>query len=81
MQFQADIFGADVVKPKQHETTAIGVARLAGLTAGLWTDKYALANAQETDELYLPKMEKEERATRLKKWHKAVSRSLAWEEE
>ena len=81
MQFQADILGAEVVKPKQHETTAIGVARLAGLTAGLWTDKYALANAQETDELYLPKMEKEERATRLKKWHKAVSRSLAWEEE
>ena len=80
MQFQADILGAEVVKPKQHETTAIGVARLAGLTVGLWQDKYVLASAQETDKQYTPKMTETDRAERLKKWHKAVGRSLAWEE-
>ncbi len=80
MQFQADILGADVIKPAQHETTALGVARLAGLTVGLWTDGRALANAQAVDRKYVPQMQGEERAEKLAKWHKAVQRSLAWEE-
>lgn len=80
MQFQADILGANVIKPTQHETTALGVARLAGLTIGLWTDGRALANAQAVDRKYLPQIQKEERAEKLAKWHKAVQRSLGWEE-
>ena len=80
MQFQADILGADVIKPVQHETTALGVARLAGLTVGLWTDARALANAQAVDRKYLPQMPKQERADKLAKWHKAVQRSLGWEQ-
>lgn len=79
MQFQADILGADVIKPMQHETTALGVARLAGLTVGLWTDARALANAQAVDRKYTPQMRAEDRAERLEKWHKAVQRSLGWE--
>ena len=79
MQFQADILGAEVVKPQSHETTALGVARLAGLTVGLWKDKKQLAKAQEVDKRYLPTMQKEEREERLNKWHKAVERSLGWE--
>ncbi len=79
MQFQADILGAEVVKPQSHETTALGVARLAGLTVGLWKDQKSLANHQEVDKRYLPNMPKEEREDRLKKWHKAVQRSLGWE--
>ena len=80
MQFQADILGADVIKPVQHETTALGVARLAGLTVGLWTDARALANAQAVDRKYLPQMPKQERTDKLAKWHKAVQRSLGWEQ-
>ena len=80
MQFQADILGADVIKPMQHETTALGVARLAGLTVGLWTDARALANAQAVDRKYTPQMRAEDRAERLEKWHKAVQRSLGWEQ-
>ncbi len=79
MQFQADILGAEVVKPQSHETTALGVARLAGLTVGLWEDQKALAASQEVDRRYAPTMAKAEREERLKKWHKAVERSLGWE--
>ncbi len=79
MQFQADILGADVIKPTSHETTSLGVARLAGLTVGLWQDKKALAKAQEIDKRYAPQMSQEEREDKLRKWHKAVERSLGWE--
>ena len=80
MQFQADILGAEVVKPMQHETTALGVARLAGLTVGVWQDENALTAAQEIDKKYQPQMPVQERERRLCKWHRAVERSLAWEE-
>lgn len=79
MQFQADILGAEVIKPTCHETTSLGVARLAGLTVGLWKDKRALANAQEIDRHYLPEMCEETRVEKLKKWHRAVDCSLGWE--
>ena len=79
MQFQADVLNTKVVKPAQHETTAIGVARLAGLTVGLWNSQEELAKKQEIECCYLPQMEKEEREAKLKKWHRAVERSLGWE--
>ena len=79
MQFQADILGAEVIKPTSHETTALGVARLAGLTVGLWSDAKVLAAAQKVDKCYRPEMSAETRAEKLKKWHRAVERSLAWE--
>ena len=79
MQFQADILGVEVVKPLSHETTALGVARLAGLTVGLWKDEKALVAAQAVDKTYLPEMSKEEREKRISQWHRAVERSLGWE--
>ncbi len=78
MQFQADILNVQVVKPLQHETTAIGVARLAGLTVGLWASQEALAKNQKTERCYLPQMPQEEREEKIKKWRKAVERSLGW---
>ena len=79
MQFQADILGAEVIKPTSHETTALGVARLAGLTVGLWSDAEKLAAAQNVDKRYRPEMSPEAREEKLKKWHRAVERSLGWE--
>ncbi len=79
MQFQADILNAEVVKPAQHETTALGVARLAGLSVGLWQSANELAEKQKIERSYLPKMQESERAEKLKKWHRAVERSLGWE--
>ncbi|MBQ8395304.1 MAG: glycerol kinase GlpK [Clostridia bacterium] len=78
MQFQADILGVEVIKPEQYETTALGVARLAGLTVGLWRDVNALKAAQKIDRRYRPNMAREEREEKLKKWHRAVERSLGW---
>lgn len=78
MQFQADILNAQVVKPLQHETTAIGVARLAGLTVGLWSSQEELAKNQKIERCYLPQMPQEEREEKIKKWRKAVERSLGW---
>ena len=79
MQFQADILNAEVVKPAQHETTALGVARLAGLTVGVWSSQEALAESQQIQCAYTPQMSDAEREEKLKKWHKAVERSLGWE--
>ena len=79
MQFQADVLGAEVIKPASHETTALGVARLAGLTVGLWKDGKSLAAAQKIDKKYLPDMPTEIRAEKMRKWHRAVERSLGWE--
>ena len=79
MQFQADILGAEVIKPTSHETTALGVAMLAGLTVGLWKDAQELKQKQEIACRYLPQMDACVRENKLKKWHKAVERSLGWE--
>ncbi len=79
MQFQANILNAEVVKPSQHETTALGVARLAGLTVGVWKSQEELANRQQIQQAYLPTMSAYEREEKLKRWHRAVERSLGWE--
>ncbi len=81
MQFQADILQVEVVKPAQHETTAIGVARLAGLSVGLWDSREELAAMQRIERRYQPSMSLSEREGKLKKWHKAVDRSLGWEQD
>lgn len=78
MQFQADILGAEVVKPLQHETTALGVARLAGLSVGFWQSAKELAASQEIERRYLPEMSLSERNEKLAQWHRAVERSLGW---
>ena len=79
MQFQADILDAEVRKPASHESTALGVASLAGLSVGVWENREQIKALQKTDRIYLPSMAQEEREERLKKWHRAVERSLAWE--
>ena len=79
MQFQADILGAEVVKPATHETTALGVALLAGLTVGIWQDEKEVRALQKTDRRYTPDMAQAAREETLKKWRRAVERSLGWD--
>ncbi len=67
-------------RAREQVGAALGVARLAGLTVGLWSDASALAAAQEVDKRYTPQMSEEVRAEKLRKWHRAVERSLGWEE-
>ncbi|MBE7084595.1 MAG: glycerol kinase GlpK [Clostridiales bacterium] len=79
MQFQADILNAEVCKPSSHESTALGVATLAGLTVGVWKDRAQLKALHKTERVYTPNMCEEERTKKLKKWHKAVDRCLGWD--
>jgi glycerol kinase len=78
MQFQADLLGVPVVRPRVTETTALGAAYLAGLAVGFWgsTDEVA-ANWQE-DRRFEPVMPREAAAARLRQWERAVERSRAW---
>ncbi len=80
MQFQADILGVPVVRPKITETTALGAAYLAGLAVGFWESTAQISSQWQAERTFEPAMSADERATRLARWRKAVGRSLAWED-
>jgi glycerol kinase len=75
MQFQADVLGTQVVRPKNPETTSLGAAFLGGLGAGIWESTEAIKNAWKADKVFFPKMEEDERARQLAKWQRAVQRA------
>lgn len=78
MQFQADIFGSDVVRPKVLETTALGAAYLAGLAVGYWSDTEELKKQWSVDKKFTPGMEAASAKTKLDGWKKAIERTLNW---
>ncbi len=78
MQFQADILGVPVVRPKIIETTALGAAYLAGLAVGYWDSPDALASQWQIDRRFEPDMGGDERAERMQRWREAVRRSAEW---
>jgi len=78
MQFQADVLGVPVVRPRVTETTALGAAYLAGLATGFWASPQALRAKLEGDVRFEPKMSATERAERRAQWKKAVERAKAW---
>jgi glycerol kinase len=75
MQFQADVLGTQVVRPKNPETTSLGAAFLGGLGAGVWESTDAIKQAWKADKVFFPKMEENERARHLGKWRSAVKRA------
>ena len=79
LQFQADLLGINVVRPKTFETTALGAAQLAGLSAGVWSGVAALEAAWQLDRVFEPRMSRDEAAARMLRWRKAVSRVGDWE--
>ncbi len=78
MQFQADVLGVPVVRPKILETTALGAAYLAGLTVGLWKSRDEIAAQWQVERRFEPRMERGEADGRLARWREAVSRSRDW---
>jgi len=78
MQFQADILGVPVVRPRVTETTALGAAYLAGLATGFWASPDALRAKREGDVRFEPKMSATERGERRAQWQRAVERAKAW---
>jgi glycerol kinase len=80
IQFQADIINKEVQRPKVIETTALGVAYLAGLAVGFWKDIEEVESAWRMERSFEVSMENEQRERLYKGWKKAVKRSLDWEE-
>jgi glycerol kinase len=80
MQFQADILGVPVHRPKVTETTALGAAYLAGLAVGFWANQDEIAAKWQMDKEFSPSMSPEQRAKLYRGWKRAVERALKWEE-
>jgi len=81
MQFQADITGAEVVRPIITETTALGAAYLAGLAVGFWKSKEEIAEKWAVSQAYTPNLSEDKKEKLYRGWKKAVKRAEAWEEE
>ena len=73
MQFQADILGMPLVRPRSHETTALGAAFAAGLSAGVWKDRQEIAEIWKADAIFEPRMSEGERGARVEGWNAAVA--------
>ena len=78
MQFQADLLGVPVVRPKVTETTSWGAACLAGLAVGMWKNKKELAALWQAEQRFEPSMPAKKRDTLLAGWKKALERSKGW---
>jgi len=81
MQFQADILGVSVDRPKMIETTALGSAYLAGLAVGYWKGLEGIDRARKTDKVFKPQMKPKMRKELYAGWHRAVERAKGWIEE
>ena len=78
MQFQADLLGVPVVRPRVLETTALGAAYLAGLTVNLWKSREEIAAQWQAEKRFEPQMEARRRQELMARWREAVGRSLKW---
>jgi glycerol kinase len=78
MQFQADILGIPVVRPRMTETTALGAAYLAGLATGCWQSLQEITDAVQIDRRFEPSMPRDQAAELCAGWHRALERSRAW---
>ncbi len=80
MQFQADILGVPVVRPKVRETTALGAAYLAGLAVGYWQSQQEIGSLWQVDRVFEPAMDPDHTHALRARWKKAVIRARSWEE-
>ena len=78
MQFQADILGVPVVRPRVTETTALGAAYLAGLAVGFWSGQDELRSLWQVGRRFEPDMTQDDRQARMHTWKRAVERSQGW---
>lgn len=79
MQFQADMMGKEVTRPKVTETTALGAAYLAGLTVDFWSSLKEIAALWQADRVFTPHLDQQAREKQYVGWKKSISRALDWE--
>jgi len=77
MQFQADLLGIPVLRPEVIETTALGAAYLAGLTAGIYQSPQELAQHWRVERRFEPRMTRDEAQSLIAHWDKAVRQTVA----
>jgi glycerol kinase len=75
MQFQADVLGVPVVRPKVTETTALGAAYLAGLAVGYWESEQEIVQLWQMDKRFEPTISTDHRQTLRDAWRRAVSQA------
>jgi glycerol kinase len=78
MQFQSDLIGAPVVRPKITETTALGAAYLAGLAVGFWKSGEEVASQWQTERRFEPLMPPARVREMRGRWTEALERAKAW---
>jgi glycerol kinase len=75
MQFQADLLGVPVVRPKVYETTALGAAYLAGLGVGYWNSAADIDDQWQAERVFEPRMSRDQAAALIAGWTTAVERT------
>jgi glycerol kinase len=78
MQFQADLLGIPVVRPRVTETTALGAAYLAGLAVGYWEGVGDIARQWQVERRFEPRMSADRRAGLMTRWGRAVEYAKGW---
>ncbi|MCM5527612.1 glycerol kinase GlpK [Parasegetibacter sp. NRK P23] len=78
MQFQCDVLGVEVVRPKVVETTALGAAFLAGLATGFWDSVDTIRELWEEAAHFRPQMPEEKVNKYVSGWNRAVKAAIAW---
>jgi glycerol kinase len=81
LQFQSDLLGVPVVRPQVTETTALGAAYLAGLGVGFWSSPTEVTANWRAERRFEPRMSRDEAASRMRRWARAVERSRDWDGE
>ncbi|MDD3295704.1 MAG: glycerol kinase GlpK [Geobacteraceae bacterium] len=79
MQFQADLLGVPVVRPKETETTALGAAFLAGLAVGFWRDRSEIGGIRQSEHTFIPSMDRARADEMRSRWSRALERAKGWE--
>ena len=77
-QFQTDVLGLYVKRPKVLETTAMGAAFLAGLSVGVWRDKDQISKLWQQEKMFSPRISREDSARMMVEWGRALERAKGW---
>jgi glycerol kinase len=80
MQFQADVLGVPVIRPRVAETTALGAGYLAGLAVGFWKDQKEIAAQWQKDREFRPGIKAPARKKLMAGWTKALERAKKWDQ-
>ena len=80
LQFQADLLGVPVVRPRILETTALGAAYLAGLAAGVWKNRGEIAAHWAHERTFAPALPRMAAEAHMAEWQRAVRCTLTFAE-